>query len=327
LTGVGRLWKGLAVKRGWRLPAELPGGEPPPGEDGGNGSASSSGNGQRSGSPTSAKGARQRYKELLRQQRGRPSVQRSKADDSYLTKGRAVGDDDDAAGSRNRQGGGDRGEGGDGGGQWKEWYVQTLHRRVKRSMRECEGDEEEARWRHVTEDDGHEDGERDGDGDDEGGVDGSEEENDDSGDDAGDDDAAGKGKGKGKEKEGRAMAKKRAKGKRETDERIGSSGPLKATVSSREDFLQLVKEKAVRSLTKVEIREQEVVLAQFAWVRTHTHTHTHLLQRVTLMSLWAQDTPVQQFGTNKDDLYIVGGTPWGLVNYMLTELSSFGTRL
>jgi hypothetical protein len=45
------------------------------------------------------------------------------------------------------------------------------------------------------------------------------------------------------------------------------------------------------------------------------------------MSLWAQDTPVQQFGTNKDDLYIVGGTPWGLVNYMLTELSSFGTRL
>ena len=45
---------------------------------------------------------------------------------------------------------------------------------------------------------------------------------------------------------------------------------------------------------------------------------------VSLIGL-LQDRPVQQFGANQDDLYIVGGTPWGLVNYMLTELSSHGT--
>lgn len=32
---------------------------------------------------------------------------------------------------------------------WREWYVQTLHRRVKRSMRECEGELEELRWKQL----------------------------------------------------------------------------------------------------------------------------------------------------------------------------------
>lgn len=34
---------------------------------------------------------------------------------------------------------------------------------------------------------------------------------------------------------------------------------------------------------------------------------------------------MEQYGASEDDLYLVGGTAWGLVNYMLTELTSLGT--
>lgn len=37
-----------------------------------------------------------------------------------------------------------------------------------------------------------------------------------------------------------------------------------------------------------------------------------------------EDVPMEQYGANENDLYVVGGTVWGLVNYMLTEIISPG---
>lgn len=231
------MWKGLAVKRGWALPAELPGGGGAEAEAGADGEDSSS-----LGKTAAAAKGGKRSKDHQRH-RLRASLQRAKAkqtgDDSYLTKGRTVDNDDDN--DNDYRDGGDGG--GVGGGRWKEWYVQTLHRRVKRSMRECGGDDEEARWRHIAndaDDDGNGDDQRD-----------NEDDDGDDGDDV-----------------GKRQLRREAENRREAaTERIGSSGKLNTAASSREDFVQLVKEKAARSLTKVEIREQEVVLAQFAWVR------------------------------------------------------------
>jgi hypothetical protein len=243
------LWKGLAVKRGWALSAELPGGGAE--AEAGAGGEDSSSHGK--ATAAAAKGGK-RSKDHQRH-RPRTSLQRAKAklsnDDSYLTKGRTVDDDDDNNDYR------DGDDGGVGGGRWKEWYVQTLHRRVKRSMRECGGDDEEARWRHIIANDADNDDNPDDD---------ERDSEDDDGDGDGDDDV------------GKRQLRREAQNRREAaEERVGSSGKsykVDTAASSREDFVQLVKEKAARSLTKVEIREQEVVLAQFAWVRVRACDRT-----------------------------------------------------
>lgn len=187
-----RLWKGLAIKRGWQLPADLHVEAAGPQHE----IASSS---RLASSSSSRKG-----KSFL---------------NPRLTKGRTLDEgDDERGGSILKKT--------NVGSAWKEWYVQTLYKRVKRSMRECEGELEELRWRqssmmhHYEEDEAEE---------------ADEDRNE-------------------KTRDDRARAS------------IGSAGKVEGAIKSREEAHDIAKEKVEKNLMRVEIREQEIMLAKFAWV-------------------------------------------------------------